>query len=217
MSRGKSDRPFLWIAFDGVECSGKTSICERLVAATPGSVLLPEFSSTAVGRYLRDSVSSSPHIISRSLVGQSLLFLADYAEGAQSIDSMCDDDATVVFQDRGFLSKFVYQWLVLTEELGTNRSRSLLKAIMRELPHPDVTILLDAPMSVIEPRLASARPGWLSSERRDFVERAAVIFRIEIDDLDGVTFSVSQSSSDRVDDILARVVDFLDDEVPGWH
>jgi thymidylate kinase len=163
-----------------------------------------------VGRYLRRSVKSSPHFISRSLVGQSLLFLADYAEIAQSALTIDGSIVEVAFQDRGFLSKLVYQSIVLQENLSEQRARKLLSAIMEELPKPDVTILLDAPMSVIESRLQRTKPMWLTPERRLFIERAGVAFRREIDILDGATFVLSQGPLDTIDDVVHMALSKLE-------
>lgn len=200
----------LWVSVDGVECAGKTSLCGGLKSAVEESQLLPEFSQTPVGLYLRHSVESSPHFISRSLVGQSLLFLADYAEIAQSTVGLGDVGIRIVFQDRGFLSKLVYQLLVLREAVGDERARRLVSAIMDELPQPDVTVLLDASMPVIESRLQLARPGWLTVERRLFVERAAASFRREIDTLHGEILHLSQGPLDTMDDVLSAVLSRLE-------
>ena len=198
-----SPRSVPWVSVDGVECAGKTSLCERLKTTVQGSRLLPEFSPSPVGVHLQRSIESSPHFISQSMIGQSLLFLADYAEIAQLAMTVDDPAVKVVFQDRGFLSKFVYQFVVLQEDIGAHRARMLLSAVMEELPRPDVTILLDAPMSVIESRLRHARPTWLKPERRIFVERAGAAFRQEIGSFGGVILHVSQGPLDTVDDVLS--------------
>jgi thymidylate kinase len=207
-------RKVLWVSVDGVECAGKTSLCARLETAVPGSQLLPEFSPSPVGLYLQRSVESSPHFISRSILGQSLLFLADYAEIAQSTMMIDDPAIKVVFQDRGFLSKFVYQLVVLQDGMGEQRARKLLSVIMDELPRPDVTVFLDAPMSVIESRLRLARPTWLTPERRIFVERAAGAFRDEIGSLDGVILHLYQRSVDTIDNILSITLGELEQLLP---
>ena len=199
----------LWVSVDGVECAGKTSLCERLKAAVQESHLLPEFSSSPVGLYLQDSVESSPHFISTSMVGQSLVFLADYAEIGQSAIVLDDPNIKVVFQDRGLLSKLVYQLVVLRESMGEQRARKLLSAVMDELPHPDVTVLLDAPMSVIESRLNLARPGWLTRERRVFIEEAAGTFRAELEKFQGVTLHLYQGPLDGIEDALSVVLNGL--------
>jgi thymidylate kinase len=205
-----SQGEILWISVDGVECAGKTSLCGLLQSAVRKSQLLPEFSSSPVGEYLKHTVESSPHFISRSIVGQSLLFLADYAEIAYSSVEMDDLDIGVIFQDRGFLSKLVYQLVVLEEGMDERRARKLMFAIMDELPQPDVTILLDASMSVIESRLNLARPGWLTAERRIFVERASAMFRDEVDRLRGVTLHMHQEPQDTAEDVLAVVLSRLE-------
>lgn len=212
-SAPKSRGP-LWVSIDGVECAGKSTLCGRLAPILPGAHVMPEFSAGPVGEYLRESVQSSPHFISRSFVGQSLLFLADYAELAAT-RTMTGGPAEIVLQDRGFISKFVYQLLVLREDIGTLRARDLVSAIMAELPQPDVTVLLDAPIEVIEARLRVARPGWISPERQEFVVQAAEVFRAELDRLNGAYLHVTQDSPDTVDDLVALVLEHLKPMLPG--
>jgi thymidylate kinase len=198
-SSPQQDGP-LWISVDGVECAGKTSLSHRLQTLLDGSRILPEFSTSPVGVHLRRSVQISPHFISPSLVGQSLLFLADYADIAHAATTTSDRSVSVVIQDRGYLSKWVYQFLVLQEELGGSRARALLEAIMAELPRPDITVYLDASMSLIESRLQAARPDWLTPDRRTFVEGAIHRFREQLDDMEGMVVHVSQDPQDSVDD-----------------
>src|ERR1700734_2672645 len=196
----------LWVSIDGVECAGKTSLCERLRMSTQTSHLLPEFSSTPVGLHLQSSVKLSPHFISSSMVGQSLLFLADYAEIAKAAAQIDDSEGRIIVQDRGLLSKLVYQLVVLRRSIGERRARKLPSAIIEELPKPDVTVLLDAPMSVIESRLALGRPGWITAERQAFVKEASAAFREELEKLQGVTLNLYQEPPDTADDTLSAVL-----------
>jgi thymidylate kinase len=209
-----SGRSAVWVSVDGVECAGKTSVCKRLAAEIQGCLLLQEFSSSPVGQYLRRSVESSPHVISRSLVGQSLLFLSDYAEVAQSAITLNDPDIKIILQDRGFLSKFVYQFIILQKDMGELRAMKLLSAITDELPRPDVTVFLDAPTSVIESRLRQARPNWLTLERQSFVEQAVSVYRSEIDTLEGVIFHLLQDPLDSIETVATAIVSELGQLLP---
>jgi thymidylate kinase len=110
------------------------------------------------------------------MVGQSLLFLADYAEIAKAAAQIDDSEGRIIVQDRGLLSKLVYQLVVLRRSIGERRARKLLSAIIEELPKPDVTVLLDAPMRVIQglgmlcgvyPASAASRYKMMARSRKD--------------------------------------------------
>ena len=159
-----------WICVDGVEGVGKTTIARTLARAT-GAHLAPEFSAASFGRALDRAVRSAPHVIAASGVGQSLVFLGDFYEvHASAVAPLVAAGATVV-SDRGYLSKYAYQDVVLTDELGETAARELLDGVFRHLPTPDLTLHLVAPWHVVRDRLL-ARDGECDDARLSFMARA---------------------------------------------
>ncbi|MFJ6675100.1 dTMP kinase [Actinosynnema sp. NPDC091369] len=159
-----------WICVDGVEGVGKSTIARTLAAAT-GARLAPEFSAASFGRALDRAVRGTPHFIAASEVGQSLVFLGDFCEvHASEVAPPVAAGATVV-SDRGYLSKYAYQEVVLTGALGEAAARDLLDGVFRHLPTPDLTLHLVAPWDVVRERLV-ARDGGCDDARLDFMVRA---------------------------------------------
>jgi dTMP kinase len=159
-----------WICVDGVEGVGKTTLA-RALASAPGAHLAPEFSSASFGRALGEAVRATPHFIAVSEVGQSLVFLGDFYEvHASTVAPLVAAGATVV-SDRGYLSKYAYQDVVLTGALGAAASRDLLDGVFRHLPPPDLTLHLVADWGVVRERLV-ARDGDCDDDRLAFMVKA---------------------------------------------
>jgi len=100
----------MWISVDGVEGTGKTTIATHLAQTLPVE-LAPEFSDSVFGHALRAAVTASPHYISSSPLGQSLVFLADFLEVHASCVAPRLDLGVSVVSDRGYLSKYAYRKL----------------------------------------------------------------------------------------------------------
>lgn len=166
----ESDARGMWICVDGVEGTGKTTIAEHLARALPVE-LAPEFSSAPFGRALRAAVTSNPHYISLSPLGQSLVFLGDFLEVHASSVTPSLNAGTSVVSDRGYLSKYAYQEVVLSPALGVGPARRLLDAVFEHLPLPNLTIHLAAPGHRVRERLLN-RDGHCDHARQEFIARA---------------------------------------------
>jgi thymidylate kinase len=135
--------------------------------------IAPEFSAASFGAALRAAVRASPHYISVSAVGQSLVFLGDFFEvHASAVAPRLASGMTVV-SDRGYVTKYAYQEVVLSDIVGVLAARRLLDQIFRHLPPPALTIYLTAPEDCVRDRLV-ARDGSCDQTRVEFMARAAV-------------------------------------------
>ena len=205
----------LWVSVEGVECSGKSSLTEFLARRVRGVRVVPEFSESAVGRHLISQVGDAPHHISHSPLGQSLLFLADHADLAEMAFEWRHSEPGIVLQDRGYLSKFVYQLLVLQGSMGTQRAARLLDTLMSHIPRPDVTILLDSDFSTILGRFDDSGRGRPSRDDQEFIREAGRVFRSELSrlpTLEGTRrIRIFQEPGDGISKIAARVAN----EVPA--
>jgi thymidylate kinase len=195
-----------WICVDGVEGTGKTTVATHLARTLPVEVA-PEFSGTAFGHALRSAVAISPHHISSSALGQSLVFLGDFLEvHASSVAPRLDAGISVV-SDRGYLSKYTYQEVVLSGVLGVEPARRLLDDIFTHLSAPALTIHLTAPEDRVRERLLS-RDGHCDAARLDFIARAAAAAAEHLARNTGLR-AVTVDTNQRLDDVLRDVTDVL--------
>jgi dTMP kinase len=160
-----------WICVDGVEGAGKTTITTALAAILPVETA-PEFSRAPFGRALAEAVQSAPHYISSSPVGQSLVFLGDFLEVHAAVVAPRLRAGVSVVSDRGYLSKYAYQEVVLAGELGATPARQLLDALFAHLRPPTLTIYLTAPIDSLRKRLMQ-RDGHCDETRQQFMIAAA--------------------------------------------
>lgn len=164
-----------WICIDGTEGAGKTTLTGALAECVP-SVTIGEFSRAPFGTALRDAVAISPHYISESPVGQSLVFLGDFIELYDSRIAPALAAGETVLTDRGWLSKYAYQSKVLQRTLNGTAADALLRHILGLIPRPDFCVLLSAPLDVIRARLTS-RDGHCDEDRLAFIADAAALAR----------------------------------------
>jgi len=125
---------------------------------------------------LRDAVRDNPHFISQSPLGQSLVFLGDFVELFESRVAPALARGETVFTDRGWVSKYAYQFVVLQRVMSEAQAHRLLREIMAHVPKPDLTILLTSPTPVVRARLLE-RDGSCGPERLRFIELAAAAAR----------------------------------------
>lgn len=165
--------PGRWICVDGTEGAGKTTVASALCRET-ASIGVAEFSRAPFGTALREAVARSPHFISTSPVGQSLVFLGDFIELYEDEIAPRLEAGQTVITDRGWLTKLAYQQVVLERVMTTSEALDLLTPILAHIPRPDLTLLLSAPAEVIRRRLID-RDGQCDEARLRFIERAATV------------------------------------------
>lgn len=161
-----------WVCIDGTEGAGKTTVTQGLLERFPNAVAINQFSRAPFGNALRSAVRESPHYISSSPVGQSLVFLGDFVELYESEIAPTLDQGITVFTDRGWISKYMYQRKVLERTLTPTEADELVRHILGLLPRPDFSVLLHAPLDVIRQRLIE-RDRSCDDERIAFISDAA--------------------------------------------
>jgi thymidylate kinase len=167
-----------WLSVDGIDGAGKTTIA-LLLSARMGATLSEEFSRSIIGDALRTSVSVAPNYILRSKVGQSLVFLGDFFEVYETQIRPIVARGSVVVSDRGWLSKYAYQFVTLVDDLGAEEAGRLLNSMLGLLPRPDLTIYLDASLDVIQQRITH-RDGVCGHDRLLFNSLAANAARMAL-------------------------------------
>lgn len=190
-----------WIAVEGVEGSGKSTLASVL-SDRLGVELAPEFSQAAFGEALRSAVQETPHYISSSAVGQSLVFMGDFIEVVEAYVLPAVHSGQTVVSDRGPLMKYAYQVAVLEGVIGAQTARDTVEAILKLVRHPDLTVYLDCPIDTACARLV-VRDGACSPERRRFIERCDVLARQRLPERVEATLTVDATMS--VDAIADRV------------
>jgi thymidylate kinase len=167
----------MWISVDGVEAAGKTTL-STLLSERTGGIFSPSFSSSELSKLLRQGVEEHPHVFKRSKLSQTLAFLAEFCERIDEFVLPVSRQGKVVIADRGYLSKYAYQHSVLTmdDTFDSKSAHELLMSIFNCIARPDIIILLECPLDVVERRLA-ARRYTVTSDRMKFIDRSQLLMQ----------------------------------------
>lgn len=189
-----------WITVDGLEGVGKSTLASAL-SNRFGVVSIPEFSDACFGVVLEQAVRHTPHVISRSAIGQSLVFLGDFFEIYESAILPRLARGEVVISDRGPFSKWLYQTVVLEPTLGIDTASVFVRSIVNLVRRPDVMIYLDCPLDILRRRL-ELRDGSCDDARMEFIKRCDVIARDEMDLWSAQTDVIHLDSSESIDTLI---------------
>jgi thymidylate kinase len=165
----------IWISIDGTEGVGKTILSKSLNRLIVPSTLAPEFSDSIVGNFLYNAVQTNPHIIGESILEQSLLFLADFFRIHQIIIQKGIKDNKIVISDRGYVSKYVYQFLLLSRFYDSSLAKSAIKSLFQLIHPPTLTILLTCDSQLQFNRLRK-RDRNCDQQRIAFINEANNVF-----------------------------------------
>jgi dTMP kinase len=206
MTRPASAKGF-WLCVDGVEGSGKSTLVQGLVHHF-GAYRVPEFSRTATGQALRESVQHNPHIINRSRFGQSLSFIGDFHETYESFVLPSLESGATVISDRGWLSKYAYQAQVLEGLIENEDLDALLFRLLAVSRMPDMTVHLTCDLATIRARLLrrdgscdDARLRFIAGAKAKYEHVIALLAERRMPDLRVITLDSTQSA-----DVLREAV-----------
>ncbi|MCK9322996.1 MAG: dTMP kinase [Candidatus Methanomethylophilaceae archaeon] len=129
----------LFIVFEGIDGSGKTTLCEKiheaLVSEGKKVVITQEPTHDEIGTFIRDGI-----VKDISQKAEALLFVADRAVHTDRISAWVDANL-IVLCDRYFASTIAYQSVPLNDSaLDWDWLLALNKPVTRK---PDITFLLD--------------------------------------------------------------------------
>ncbi|KAJ3172255.1 hypothetical protein HDU88_007073 [Geranomyces variabilis] len=168
-----------FIAFEGIDRSGKSTQTALLAASLPNSVLrrFPDRTTktgTLISSYLSSSSSASAATASASSIPPPLpdqaihlLFSANRWEAAASLTALLRSGINVI------VDRYAYSGAAYTAAKGVAGGLEWCKAPDRGLPTPDLVVYVDVP-----PAEAATRGGYGQEryERIEFQEKVAAAF-----------------------------------------
>ena len=160
----------LFVTFEGIDRSGKTTQAARLLSALgKEAVGVREPGGTAAGERMREMLKDPE--VELSAEGEALLFAAARAELVSGVIRPALEEGRVVVSDRYLDSSLAYQGAA--RGLGVEEVESVNRFATGGL-EPDLTLLLD-----IDPRRAMARGSEddrFEQEGRELQERVAAAY-----------------------------------------
>jgi dTMP kinase len=194
------------IVFEGGEASGKSTQAQ-LLARRINAVLTHEPGGTRLGMAVRDLVLD-PANAELHPNAEALLIAADKAQHVEQVIRPALEHGDVVC-DRYVASSLVYQGFGRGIDLSDLRS---LLAFATGGVEADLTILLEAPLELVEARLGSERDRF-ESESRAFHERVRDGYRTLASD-DPERWVVIDGAG-TVGEVAERVLDAVNERLPS--
>ena len=161
-----------YIAFEGPEGSGKSTVAARL-AAQIGAVLTRETGGTPIGQRIRD-ILHDVAVDHLSFRAEALLTAADRAQHLEQIVIPALDDGRHVVSDRSVYSTLSYQGYGRGLDLADIRTINNWAVGGR---WPDLVILIDADPAVLAARLSDRQLDRFERQDQRFHQRVADGFR----------------------------------------
>ena len=147
-------------------------LAQHLATVLERATLVPEFSESLEGVYLQEAVTrGGPRFPNLSRMEKSLLFLADFFRQYDTLIRSALQQGRIALSDRGYVSKYVFQPLVLSYDYDPAAVEALLDALFRLIAPPDLTLYLTCEEHVCLQRLIQ-RDGQCDSGRVSFLRQA---------------------------------------------
>jgi dTMP kinase len=193
------------IVFEGGEASGKSTQAQ-LLARRLDALLTHEPGGTAIGMAIRELVLDTANA-ELSANAEALLIAADKAQHVDQVIRPALQRGDVVC-DRYVASSIVYQGFGRGVDMAQLRS---LLAFATGGIEPDLTVLLEAPLELVEARLGSERDRF-ESESRAFHERVREGYRALAAEAPDRWVVVDGAGT--IAEVAARVYDAVTERLP---
>lgn len=181
----------MFIVFEGIDGSGKSTQAKLLCQVVAGSYLTAEPTDSPIGKLIRDRLYSGDtdmHVMRR-------LFAADRQDHVNNTILPVLSEGGVVVSDRYLVSSMAYQ----SDSLGLqNQLNDILKINEqgRKLPVPDLTIYIDMLPEQIMGRLAERGQATDSFETLDHLTRVREKYEAAISRVRKIGWDVAEISGD---------------------
>lgn len=171
-----------WIAFEGPDGAGKTTLAQAFCDAHSNSVFVPSPSLGAVGEFARSTLKMG--VSSVAIEARQLLFLSDILDTYFRLVVPAILDGKMVVSDRWILSTLLYNHALLemcgAEDEAVESTQDLYSfyQTLTVGQGPDVTYIVNTPEPVRWKRLTSRdSDGDLNESSRGFQRLVAELYR----------------------------------------
>jgi deoxyguanosine kinase len=150
-----------WISIVGAVGAGKTTLAERLAADLDAKLLREDYASNP---FLTESHAGNPAMVLPCQLHFLLARVAQLSEAATDTP-----DHSLFIADHGFVQTRIWAQLQLTaEELAVYDAAE--EQLAPRVRTPDVIVVLDAPVAVLQQRIAGRGRAFESALTDDFLE-----------------------------------------------
>lgn len=154
----------MYVIFEGVDTSGKSTQIELLKKEREDIVATKEPGGTKIGERIREIVLFEGV---KSEIAETFLFLADRAEHFKEVVKPALDENRIVISDRGFISGIAYR-------MANNEKEDLdflikLNLLALENTLPDKVVFFKTSKELIKSRISGKRRDLIESRGEDYL------------------------------------------------
>ncbi len=191
----------MYILFEGIDTSGKSTQAKLLHDAINNSILTKEPGGTKIGSRIREMVL---HETIQSHKAELFLFLADRAEHYKEIIE--PNKSRVIISDRGLISGIAY---ALTNEKYDLDFLIQLNLFALSNTLPDKVIFLEISKKTLLERMQIKEEDKIEQRGLEYLLRVQENIKKVLDTL--ALDHIIIDSSLKIDDIFTKIKDFIDD------
>jgi len=173
-----------YICIEGIDGSGKTTICNLLAKELKNSVVIREPSDFEIGNFIRSSLKEKKEFMNNPFIS-SLLFFADRIYLKNEILRL-KEKFDFVISDRCFLSTYAYQKALIKDEKDKLIFEEIFNLLLKKVEIPDAIIILDVDVEIAMDRMLKDGKDLSLYENKSFLEEVLKNYREMNLDLENV-------------------------------
>jgi len=196
-----------YICIEGIDGSGKTTICNLLAKELKNSIVIKEPSDFEIGNFIRNSLKEKKEFMNNPFIS-SLLFFADRIYLKSKIQEL-KENFDFVISDRCFLSTYAYQRALIKDDRDKLIFEEIFSLLLKKVEIPDAIIILDVDVETAMSRMIKDGKDLSLYENKSFLEEVLKNYR-EMDlDLENVYLIDANRGVEEIKKDILKLIEII--------
>jgi len=196
-----------YICIEGIDGSGKTTICNLLAKELKNSVVIKEPSDFEIGNFIRNSLKEKKEFMNNPFIS-SLLFFADRIYLKSKIQEL-KEKFDFVISDRCFLSTYVYQKALIKDDRDKLIFEEIFNLLLKKVEIPDAIIILDVDVETAMDRMIKDGKDLSLYENKSFLEEVLKNYREMNLDLENVYLIDANRGVEEIKKDILKLIEII--------
>jgi len=196
-----------YICIEGIDGSGKTTICNLLAKELKNSVVIKEPSDFEIGNFIRNSLKEKKEFMNNPFIS-SLLFFADRIYLKNEIQKL-KEKFDFVISDRCFLSTYAYQKALIQDDRDKLIFEEIFNLLLKKVEIPDVIIILDVDVETAMDRMIKDGKDLSLYENKSFLEEVLKNYREMNLDLENVYLIDANRGVEEIKKDILKLIEII--------
>jgi len=196
-----------YICIEGIDGSGKTTICNLLAKELKNSVVIKEPSDFEIGNFIRNSLKEKKEFMNNPFIS-SLLFFADRIYLKSKIQEF-KEKFDFVISDRCFLSTYAYQKALIQDDRDKLIFEEIFNLLLKKVEIPDAIIILDVDVETAVSRMIKDGKDLSLYENKSFLEEVLKNYREMNLDLENVYLIDANRGVEEIKKDILKLIEII--------